>query len=1088
MAITWGPAVYDSTNGFRIGYEFSQSPSTVSNSTTSVTVTLKIYLGTQYYAYDSGVNWSISGNISASGTTSFNHTSGTSWSSSNVTLLATRTRTVTPSFTSTVATSITASVNSLTAIAGTASVSGTWTTGKRPIIAPDAPTGNTLGTVTDAQASMSWTNNNPTDPAAPYVNIEVEKYDYAIGSWGLFSKQGVITSYTVTGLAANKKYAFRVRATNGAGASGYSGVYNVHTTPAAPSNLKATKTNATEITLSWTNNAAYADTVEIWHRTNGVRDASALMTVSSAATQQVFTGLSTTTGHSYELRAKDSVGSGLLTSAYSTASNQVTLQDTAPGAVTAVTPATSTITVPNPVLGLTMAAINTGQTQKGQWQFATDTGFTANVITITEADADLRASGATTESPTFSQLSLSNGTWYMRARAVDIGGQTGPWSATSTLTVNTPLPPTPTAVAPASGATVTTQFPTVSATIAADSVGRTTKAEWTLATNNTFTTGVRSIIEADADFAASGTHTEVADSTESILGNGTWYVRARSIAQDGSVSAWTTAQSFTLTLPAPPTPTALSPLDASTITTDFPTLSATLGAASEGRLTKAQFQVATDTGFTANLRTITESDSDYRTSGVANEQVPSGSGLFQGVWYFRARAVDPSGQYSSYTATQSFTVAHKPTAIPSSPLNDNTLPWQNTVFTWSMSDPEPTDTQSAYQIQIERNDTGASVYNTGKVTSTVKTATITTAQLLKDVKLRWKLTLWDSDNVASNASNYALFTVSDPPVITITSPTLNQQIGTGQPTITWNLDAATTQASYRVIITRVSDGVTIIDSNTVSTTTRSYTTPGTVLENNVSYTVAVTVTDTAGLASTATQPFSTSYQAPPSVDYTVDGSVYEDQGYINVDWSTTAPDGFFVQWNVYRRMVGVGEWEKIVSYTDSSVTAYHDWEATAGDVFQYAVTQQAGRSGLVLESVINPTPDSINAAGTHYWLINPYDESNNLKIDHVVEDNFTDEFDEEALIIIGRGRKVNQGTRHGYSGTLTAQLRDDPNETARSKRLRLQTIKSALTNYYLRNPFGDMYVVSLSNLSFSRVAGVGSSEFVDVTIPYMEVF
>src|SRR6478609_2067079 len=414
MAITWGAIVSDSSNGFRIGYEFSQSPTTVANGTTSVVVTLKIYLGTQYYAYDSAVNWTISGNIASSGSSSFNHTSSTSWSSSNVTLLATKTRTVTPSFSGTVATSITATVNSLTAIAGTASVSGTWTTAKRPIVAPDAPTGLVLTRVSDTQTKLDWSNTNPTDPAAPQTNTEVERYDTDTGVYtSVTASAGVVETYTASGQVADKRYYYRVRAINSAGASGYSTAGPIYTTPNTPTNVTATR-SGNDIVVNWTDTADHNDQMEVWRRVNGVRDGTVWATTGAVNTYTHVAPSPTNVAYSYDIRAKVSSGNGATVSAYSTTSNAITLTDNPPGAVSAVTPATGTITVPNPALGLTMAAISTGQTQKGQWQFATDTSFTLNVKDVIEADTDLRASGATTEAPTLAQLTLTNGTWYMR--------------------------------------------------------------------------------------------------------------------------------------------------------------------------------------------------------------------------------------------------------------------------------------------------------------------------------------------------------------------------------------------------------------------------------------------------------------------------------------------------------------------------------------------------------------------------------------------------------------------------------------------------------------------------------------------------
>jgi hypothetical protein len=222
------------------------------------------------------------------------------------------------------------------------------------------------------------------------------------------------------------------------------------------------------------------------------------------------------------------------------------------------------------------------------------------------------------------------------------------------------------------------------------------------------------------------------------------------------------------------------------------------------------------------------------------------------------------------------------------------------------------------------------------------------------------------------------------------------------------------------------------------------------------------------------------------VTFTVDESGYDESGYVYVDWSGTAPDGFFIDWRVYRRPVLSIEWELIYVTNDAALRFYNDWTAQSGVDVEYAVTQTAGRFGAVLESPIVQTESRV-VEGSHYWLINPYNESDNMRLSNVTDDGYTDEYEEADIILIGRGRKTNQGTRIGYNGTLTAQLRDDESSTARSKRIRLQAIRASQTAYLLRNPFGDILQVSLSNLQISRIPGVGTAEFVDVTIPYKEV-
>lgn len=760
-----------------------------------------------------------------------------------------------------------------------------------------------------------------------------------------------------------------------------------------------------------------------------------------------------------------------------------------PAAPTAVTPAAgATVTTPNPALGGTMSAISTGQTQRMEWQFATNSTFTTNVQTYTESTGDLRASGATTEAPTTSQLALTNGTWWVRGRVIDQYGIYGPYSAGQSFTVNTPVLPTPTTVVPASGATVTTMTPSLSLTLVSDPAGRLQKGEWQIALDAGFVNSVRSVVELDSDLKASGVATEVLPSSIKITSDDgtTWYIRGRSVGNDGSVSAWTAGTTFTLAMAAPPVPTAITPANGATVSTGVPTVGATLGGVTDGsgRKVRAQWQFATNNTFTTNVVTVTQSTDNLRTSGSTLDLGPS---LFQGLWYMRARELDDYGQAGAYSATQSFTVTHIPTASPTYPASDQFILYGTTAFTWSFSDPFVSDSQTAYQIIIERNDTGAQVYDSGKILSTAQTANIAVGSQPKDVKLRWKIRVWDQDNAVGNYSPYQLYTLSDLPIVTVTSPTNNQAIGSGQPTVTWTVDAATTQVSYRLLFKKISDGSTVYDTGTVNSSSKSVTAPYTILENNTSYSVTVYVTDTAGMTGSLVRNFSTSYQAPPTVVFTADGSTYDTLGYINVDWSTQVPDGFFIDWRVYRRLSTGTTWELVYVTNNQTVSHWHDWTATAGDQWVYAVTQTGGRSGLILESALVASAPVL-ADGSHYWLINPNDETDNLRISHVVSDSFSDDYDEAEIIIIGRGRKMNHGTRFGYDGELQAELRDDEFGTAREKRLHLQLIKAARIAYQMRNPFGDVLTVTVGNLKISRIAGVGTSEFCDVTIPYKEVF
>ncbi|MEB0161046.1 hypothetical protein, partial [Pseudomonas sp. AH2 (2023)] len=72
-------------------------------------------------------------------------------------------------------------------------------------------------------------------------------------------------------------------------------------------------------------------------------------------------------------------------------------------------------------------------------------------------------------------------------------------------------------------------------------------------------------------------------------------------------------------------------------------------------------------------------------------------------WYMRARNVDAFGNTGAWTASNSFTVAHPPSASNLSPNNNKSLAWGGSGrvdFKWTFNDTSETDTQTAYRIRI----------------------------------------------------------------------------------------------------------------------------------------------------------------------------------------------------------------------------------------------------------------------------------------------------------------------------------------------------------------------------------------------------
>jgi hypothetical protein len=229
---------------------------------------------------------------------------------------------------------------------------------------------------------------------------------------------------------------------------------------------------------------------------------------------------------------------------------------------------------------------------------------------------------------------------------------------------------------------------------------------------------------------------------------------------------------------------------------------------------KLEFQLARDSAFSVDLRTIAEPDVNYRYLGSNTNSAPpavnialalNGVGsqkLYSGIWYQRCRVVSDLGQNSVYSETFSFNVSHPPTALSAAPSAGSLVLFGlgNVAFSWRYNDTEPTDRQTAYQLQLVRLDTGATVFDTGKVSSSVNSTTQALSATLKDLPLQWRVSLWDTDDVQGPFSNPVPFTISDTPIVSITSPTAGATVASALPTVGWTptFFGGRTQRAFRV--------------------------------------------------------------------------------------------------------------------------------------------------------------------------------------------------------------------------------------------------------------------------------------------------
>lgn len=578
-----------------------------------------------------------------------------------------------------------------------------------------------------------------------------------------------------------------------------------------------------------------------------------------------------------------------------------------------------------------------------------------------------------------------------------------------------------------------------------------------------------------------------------MIGNGTWkpYVRVGKVLNDGAVawSSWAAGPSFSIAGTIT-TPTLITPAAGATVNTDVPMIGASIQPDSLGAPVKAQWQLATAADFSTDSRYVTEADSDLRTSGGTTERVPNLDQLFQGNWYIRARGMDKWGGTSSWSTGQRFRVSHPPTTANWSPTGDQARPFGiagSVDLSWDFSDSSPVDSQSAYRVLVQDNATGVTVVDTGKVVTSTESATVTIPVDYKDVELRWRVRVWDSDDVSGPFGPNQLFRMMDDADLVIVGP--SAIITSPQPTIEWTFAAtgSRTQRAYRVTITHVDglDTITDYDSGQIQGSVTSYQIPTPVIENGIEYTIALTVWDSNGLA-TATDATALAAWIPPpaGASVTIDAANFTADGYVSIEWADGTQDEDFKEWRIYRRTPEVSStWELV----DSAVSSpYLDYMAPAVSDVEYAIVQVADRFGV--DVVSGFAAHEVTTGASYYWLIYPDDADYNVLLSHVrgEQTNFA-EYEEQELVLIGRGRKVDYGTRLGRSGELSGSVRPTETMTTRQQKTKIDQLKELRATMYLRTPFGDVYKVAARNISVTRVPGTGLTEMLDVTIPWTEV-
>jgi hypothetical protein len=219
-------------------------------------------------------------------------------------------------------------------------------------------------------------------------------------------------------------------------------------------------------------------------------------------------------------------------------------------------------------------------------------------------------------------------------------------------------------------------------------------------------------------------------------------------------------------------------------------------------------------------------------------------------------------------------------------------------------------------------------------------------------------------------------------------------------------------------------------------------------------------------------------------------------GYVRITWTNAEQPSNFYAWRLYHKKSSSSVWTRIFETLTASASYTHDTYAWANAVAQQIVLVYATRNpttGEVTEGAYTGANSFTPTGNTKFSLVHPTDPTKTVIFNTTTNYEREDDDDSQVMLLLGAdgepgGKKINRGTFYGLTGSLEVQIRDHPTYgTATAQREALEWLRRNASYVWLRTPFGDLWKVSLGKLSITNVAGTGTMEAVDVSIPWEQV-
>jgi hypothetical protein len=263
------------------------------------------------------------------------------------------------------------------------------------------------------------------------------------------------------------------------------------------------------------------------------------------------------------------------------------------------------------------------------------------------------------------------------------------------------------------------------------------------------------------------------------------------------------------------------------------------------------------------------------------------------------------------------------------------------TFYWKFGDVNPSDYQTAYQIEVSRVSDSVVVYDSGKVVSANQSATVNANVLTNAINYRWRVRTYDVIDSAGTWSAYGTFTTAATGTLTITSPATDNLAGieTDDYVITWTYvqSGGATQAQRRVRVIRTSDSAVVTDTTMQVDTSSSYTIAG--MESGKEYRVEISLVNSASIAVPVVSRLITPSYSEPMTPSAV---ISQRDSYIEIVTVNPTPTGDRpeVLFNdIYKRRTKAGsvatDFKRIATVTNSAT--YKDYAVKSGASYDYQI-------------------------------------------------------------------------------------------------------------------------------------------------------